>query len=224
MLIKKITPMKKIISILILSIVLVSCGKKPVDFTKLQDRNGMFFLINADKPFTGRVIHKINDTLIFQGAFKDGIRSGEWTFYYPNRQIMTSGMFVDGLKDGQWPVWQENGEIDYYEMYRLGTLIAGGPSEAQLAAKEKEEKEEEEEEEEKEEVEEKKPEITFVDWERLRGGSRKTLNGVPYTGGVIKYYRNPRTRELVGYFNNGYRSGKWTFYHRNGSVRDVRYY
>jgi len=205
---------------IVLVIFISSCGKPVTDFSQLQDRNGIFFLINSDKPFTGKVVSKVNDTKMLEGAFKDGLRTGEWVYYYSNGQVQTAGTFIDGVKDGRWPVYKENGEVDYFEVFRFGNLIAGGAGDQ---GKEEEVVEEKEEKEEKEEVKE-ESKVQFVDWERLRGGSRKNLNGIPYTGGVIKYYKNTRDRELVGYFTNGYRSGKWTYYHKNGRIKDVRYY
>lgn len=71
--------------------------------------------------------------------------------------------------------------------------------------------------------EEEKEEVQYVDWEQLRGGSTKTYNGRPYTGGFIQYFPN-RTKRTVGYYNKGYRSGKWTYYNKNGTVKDTRYY
>lgn len=68
-----------------------------------------------------------------------------------------------------------------------------------------------------------KSSMQWVDWEQLKGGSTKTYNGVPYTGGFTKYYPN-RTKEVTGYYTNGYRSGKWTYYNKNGTVKDVKYY
>ncbi len=214
--------MKNLFTISVLALFLVSCSTTVTNYSELQDRNGIFFLINDQEPFTGRVVHKEDGIKVFEGVFKDGIRTDEWVYYYPNGQIRTTGVYEDGLKHGQWPVWQENGVIEYYEVFRYGTLIAGGINEDDAEKDDEKEKEEMAEKETK--AKEKKDEMQWVDWAQLRGGSRKTLNGVPYTGGVIKYFRNTRDRELVGYFNNGYRSGKWTFYHRNGNVRDVRYY
>jgi len=68
-----------------------------------------------------------------------------------------------------------------------------------------------------------KPKMQWVDWEQLSGGSTKTYKGVPYTGGFTQYFPN-RTKQLTGYYTNGYRSGKWTYYNKNGTVKDVKYY
>jgi hypothetical protein len=63
----------------------------------------------------------------------------------------------------------------------------------------------------------------WVEWTQLSGGSRKYYKDKPYTGGFTKYGTN-RVKEIVGYFKDGYRSGKWTWYNKNGTVKDVKYY
>lgn len=63
----------------------------------------------------------------------------------------------------------------------------------------------------------------WVDWAQLTGGSRKYYKGEPYTGGFTQYFSD-RSKQLTGYFVNGYRSGKWTYFNKNGSVKDIRYY
>lgn len=63
----------------------------------------------------------------------------------------------------------------------------------------------------------------WVEWGELSGAGRKYYNAEPYTGGFTQYAPN-RVKLLTGYFTNGYRSGKWTYYNKNGSVKDVKYY
>ncbi len=207
---------KHIIYLLTISLFVVSCKEKVTDFSQLQDRNGLFFLMNTDKPFSGKVVAKSNGILEFEGSFKDGLRTGNWVYYYPNGQKQTEGVFVDGAKDGQWPIWKENGVLDYYEIYKYGNLISDN--------KEKEEETEEEvKEEEKKKEESDGPKMQWVNWNQLQGGSTKTYNGVLYTGGFTQYYSNG-AKSLIGYYTNGVRSGKWTFYHKNGTVKDVKHY
>jgi hypothetical protein len=68
--------------------------------------------------------------------------------------------------------------------------------------------------------EQKKPKR--VEWERLSGGPVKYLNGIPYTGLVVKHRPDGRL-ELEGEFYEGQRTGKWTFYDLFGNPR-IRYY
>lgn len=203
---------------MVVCVLLVACSREATDYAQLQDRNGIIYKVNAEKPFTGDVINISEGRALFEGTIKDGLRSGEWVFYYENGQVQTSGKYVEGLKDGQWPVWQENGLLDFYELYEMGNLLSGRPE-----PEEPEEEEVEEVVEEKNEVVKEKPAVRFVDWDYLRGGRTKHYDGIPYTGGFIQYYPD-RTHKLVGYYKNGQRSGKWTHYDRKGKVSKVVYY
>ena len=62
-----------------------------------------------------------------------------------------------------------------------------------------------------------------IAWERLHGGPVKFLDGVPYTGPVVKYQKNG-LKELDGYFLHGKKSGQWTYYDKKGHIKDVKYY
>lgn len=62
-----------------------------------------------------------------------------------------------------------------------------------------------------------------VVWENLKGGILKYLDGTLYTGPVIKYNKKG-VPELEGYFNLGQRSGKWTFYDKEGNIKEVKNY
>ena len=201
--------MRTFIKFAVLALVMFACGSGATDFSKLQERNGLFYMINAEQPFTGKVVNKINDALVFEGEFKDGLRVGQWRSFYSNGQLKTEGSYVDGLEDGTWTFYHENGIVDYNQVYRLGNLVGG---------------EERPKEEEKKEAPKKvAPQVQYVEWDQLRGGRTKTLYGKLYTGGFIQRF-NDGTKKLVGYYTNGHRSGKWTYYYPNGSVKEVRNY
>jgi len=225
--------MKKMLFFVAL-LILVSCATKKINFSQLQDRNGLYYLVNEDKPFNGEVVSYVNGKVEFEGEIKNGLREGIWTYYYPSGQKKIEGLFTDGLKEGTWNYWKENGAQDVLEVYKMGKRLgndgtveepakidsAATPPPAAVQPKPaakpatvaaKEEK--------KPEPQKPKP----VVWERLRGGPIKTLDGIPYTGSVIKYYRDGAT-ELEGQFTRGRRTGKWVFYDKFGNIKDVRYY
>lgn len=227
--------MKRNLIILVLAI-LAGCSAKVVNFDQLQDRNGIYFLANDEKPFTGEVVAYVNGKLEFEGQIKNGLREGVWTFYYPNGQKKIEGLFTDGLKEGSWTFWKENGIQEYVELYKLGKQLGNTPMQTgdslksdtasnpppapavkqQRAAKKSGSSVIQEE---REQTRKPSPVI----WERLRGGSVKFLDNIPYTGPVIKYFRNG-SKELEGQFTNGHRDGKWLFYDKYGNIKDVRYY
>lgn len=228
---------------------LMSCStSKPVNFEQLQDRGGLYYMANEKEPFTGDVISYQGGRPILEGHMKNGLRDGLWIFYYPTGQKQAEGNYIDGLKEGTWNYWQENGEQDAAEVYKMGNKLGneGAPASdsaiqsqnpeqpmrttrATEPGKTQEQKQAaspqvEEQPQQTEPVKAKEPEKPKpVVWERLRGGPVKTLDGIPYTGDVVKYYTTGGL-ELQGHFTNGHRSGKWTFYWPNGNVKDVRYY
>ncbi len=207
---------------------LAGCAAKKVNFDQLQDRNGLYYLVNDDKPFSGQVVSYVAGKVEFEGEVKNGLKEGNWTYYYPTGQRKMEGSFSDGLKEGTWNYWKENGQPDVIEIYKMGKRLGNDGTPEQEVKKDsvpppapanavKTEQ--------KQEVEKKElPKKTLpLEWERLRGGPVKYLDGIPYTGSVVKHYREGGL-ELQGQFNYGHRSGKWTFYDRLGNIRDVRYY
>jgi antitoxin component YwqK of YwqJK toxin-antitoxin module len=220
--------MKKIIYVAAL-LIMVSCASKKVNFSELQDRNGLFYLANDAKPFTGQIVSYAGGKIEFEGEMKNGLREGLWTYYYPNGQKQMEGMYTDGLKEGTWSFWKENGEQDPVEIYKMGNRLGNetvseqdttaADTTAQAATVTKTSPAAAKPAEKKPEPKKQNP----VEWERLHGGPVKFLNGQPYTGPVIKHYKTGGA-ELEGNFYNGKRSGKWIFYDKFGNTKDVRYY
>jgi hypothetical protein len=220
-------------------LIVTSCStNKPVNFDQLQDRGGLFYLANDKEPFTGDVISYQGGRPVLEGHMKNGLRDGLWIFYYASGQKQAEGTYADGLKEGTWTYCKENGEQDVVEIYKMGNRLGNEqqaaadsvappedpakPAGAAKAAPQQTQVEEKVAD--PEPVKAKEPEKPKpVVWERLRGGPVKTLDGVPYTGDVVKYLSTGGL-ELQGHFTDGRRSGKWTFYWPNGNVKDVRYY
>jgi len=239
--------MKKIWFLAGLLGLITSCSTdRPVNFDQLQDRAGLFYLANEKEAFTGDVISFESGRPVLEGHVKNGLRDGLWIYYYPSGQKQAEGNYTDGLKEGTWSYWKENGEQDMTEVYKMGNKLGNespaAPDSAEIqqepeqtsttprtTTKSQQPKAVEEVQTEKK-VSETQPVKANADekpkpvvWERLRGGPVKTLDGVPYTGDVVKYY-SAGGLELEGHFTSGHRSGKWTFYWPNGNVKDVRYY
>jgi len=220
--------MKKLIFFAGTLFLLFACSPEKVNFSQLQDRNGLFYMANKDKPFSGDVSSYNNGKVELEGRLEDGLRVGLWTTYYPNSQKKSEGNYKEGLKDGTWTYWKENGQQESVEVYKFGKMLTNEGTVTE-PAKDTVKKEIAE----KEIVQkapakpvavkpvEHKPEP--VVWERLHGGTVKFLNGVPYTGPVVKYARGGG-KEIEGNFERGKRSGKWVYYDHRGNVKDVRYY
>ncbi|MFH1160571.1 MAG: hypothetical protein V1733_06465, partial [bacterium] len=202
-------------------------------FDQLQDRDGLFYLVNDKEPFTGEIISYSGGKVEFEGAVKNGLKEGLWVYYYPNSQKKMEGIYKDGLKEGSWTYWTENGEQDNLEIYKMGTRLG---SETGVSEQEQEQEQVTATEEpakpesqagktstvqEPKKVEAPKP----VNWDWLAGGPVKYYHGKPYTGPVVKYYKEgSKGVYLEGHFTNGHRTGKWTYYDRAGRISEIKYY
>lgn len=216
--------MKNILLVIVL-FAIAGCAAKKVNFDQLQDRNGLYYLANSDKPFSGEVVSYVNGRVEFEGDLKDGLREGKWIFYYPSGQKKMEGAYAYGLKEGTWTYWKDNGQQDVIELYKMGKRLGNdsitGPevvTKDSVVRKPAEEPASKVTEKKKEEPKKPRP----VEWERLRGGPVKYLDGVPYTGPVIKHRPDGRL-ELTGEFYEGRRTGEWTFYDVFGNAR-ITYY
>lgn len=226
--------MRKILSVSIIVFLLFACASEKVNFSQLQDRSGLYFLVNSDKPFTGEVISYLNGKVEFEGKIEKGLREAIWTYYYFNGQKQMEGNYREGVKDGSWTYWKDNGSPAGNELYKFGKLLSkegivpgdektdttrvvtnAAPAvavvkttpvpSAPASAKKVEKKEEP------------------VIWERLHGGPVKSLDGLPYSGPVVKYQKSG-LKEFDGYMSRGKKSGKWIYYDKRGDIKNVRYY
>jgi uncharacterized protein len=221
--------MKKNLFLLGSLLIIFACSSEKMNFSKLQDRNGLYYLVNSQKPYSGEVVSYANGNIEFEGQIENGLREGLWVYYYPSGQKKMEGNYKEGLKDGNWTSWIENGQQEKIEVYKYGKLLTNQANVADSATgsaavegvvkKQSQAVAPKQPEKETKVVNKPAP----VVWESLHGGSVKYLNGVPYTGPVVKYFKNGKL-DLEGYFAAGKRSGKWTFYTPYGTVKNVRYY
>jgi antitoxin component YwqK of YwqJK toxin-antitoxin module len=70
--------------------------------TDAQIRNGIIYLPNKTKPFTGNNLCE-----------------------YGNGQFKSKGKFKDGRQDGKWTVWYANGKIKQEATFKDGKCISG---------------------------------------------------------------------------------------------------
>ncbi|MGL4567916.1 MAG: WG repeat-containing protein [Fusobacteriaceae bacterium] len=106
--------MKKYLCLIALSLVLVSCGKKEIDSSKLQNRNGIFYEVNQQKGFTGKAVSKYSNGQIKEEfSFKNGKPNGIFKVYYENGQLKEEGSYKDSKLNGSYKKYYENGHISY---------------------------------------------------------------------------------------------------------------
>ena len=86
-------------------------------------RNGIIYLPNETKPFTGNNLCKYeNGQIKSEGNYKDGKPDGKVTGWFENGQIQTVLNLKDGKLDGKVIDWYENGQIEAEENYKDGKL------------------------------------------------------------------------------------------------------
>jgi len=115
--------MKKIFMMLMIVLALVNCSNREIDWKKLQNRNGVYFMPNEDKPFTGIVVatHD-NGQVKSRSNYKDGNLHGEWTGYYNNGQVESKSNYKDGNLHGEQIEYYNNGQVESKSNYKDGNL------------------------------------------------------------------------------------------------------
>jgi len=102
--------MKKLL-ILLFSILLSfnSYGEEELDFSldtfcnkspKAQLRNGLFFLPNQKKPYSGEnvCIYLSNGQYFSQGKIKNGLKTGKWSYWFENGEEKLTRNYKDGIE------------------------------------------------------------------------------------------------------------------------------
>ena len=86
-------------------------------------RNGIIYLPNETKPFTGNNLCKYeNGQIKSEGNYKDGKPDGKVTGWFENGQIQTVLNLKDGKLNGKVIDWYENGQIEAEGNYKDGKL------------------------------------------------------------------------------------------------------
>ncbi len=137
--------MKKFIVVLGILFLIVSCGSdnggnKTIDASKLENRDGIAYEANQEKPYTGKVVKiskveinykdgKPNGQMIawygngqkrYETTHKDGKRIGKWITWYENGQKRNEATFKDGKENGKSIAWHENGQKRVEGTYKSG--------------------------------------------------------------------------------------------------------
>ncbi len=149
-----------------------------------------------------------------QGHYQQGKKNGSWTFYFPNGSAREQGAFAHGEKNGPWKHWLENGELAAQGSY-LSDLAEGvwvyfdpsGAVDSELTG-----------------VYENGQRISSWFEKGIRSG---TLNsGIKQQAEYSHGLRNGRAvstypsgePQAEGNYENGLRTGPWTFWNRDGQV------
>lgn len=84
--------MNKLLLIIPLVLSLISCSAREIDYSQIQEKDGLSYAVAEDKPYSGKV-----------------------TEFYPNGQLEIERSFVNGEPDGLVRYWYENGQLAYEE-------------------------------------------------------------------------------------------------------------
>ena len=118
--------MKKLLSILSICLVFVSCSPDRVLYDELTERGTddkptMYF---EGKPFTGVAFDIWEDgQLHYEGTYKDGKQDGLFQTWYDNGQLAIRQNYKDGKYDGLFQSWYKNGQLEYERNYKDGVII-----------------------------------------------------------------------------------------------------
>lgn len=86
-------------------------AQKIVDFNDLEERNGLFYEIGSKTPYTGKCVTTYpNGQLGMGGYIKDGLRDGEWIWFYENGNKKRYCVYKNGIKDGPSIFYYKNGQ------------------------------------------------------------------------------------------------------------------
>jgi antitoxin component YwqK of YwqJK toxin-antitoxin module len=89
----------------------IETEKKVIDFDRLQERQGIFYAVNATEPYTGAVIDLYqNGQKMYERNYVGGTRQGLTILWFENGQKQGEGNFVDGKESGLHTQWYENGQ------------------------------------------------------------------------------------------------------------------
>lgn len=87
--------------ILVLVLTLFACKQKELDFDQLQEREGIFYEINQEKPFTGVAFKKYENGQFAQKTeFKKGKQNGKSTTWNEQGEMTSEYSFKDGVAHG----------------------------------------------------------------------------------------------------------------------------
>ena len=125
--------MKKLLSILSICLVFVSCTSTPEEIAEeapirllvdelinkgTKESPIMYF---EGKLFTGVAFDVYSEgQLKFEGTYKDGKEDGLYQYWYENGQLRFKVTSKDGKEDGLFQYWYENGQLKFERTYKDG--------------------------------------------------------------------------------------------------------
>jgi antitoxin component YwqK of YwqJK toxin-antitoxin module len=102
----------------------------------LQNRDGFVYEVNSDSKFTGSYVVTYGKESECTGVsclsgkeqiktkiiYRDGVKSGGYTFWYENGKKMEEKNYKNGVMDGVWIKWFRNGQKEREGNFKDGRL------------------------------------------------------------------------------------------------------
>ena len=199
-------PVPLFLIIVTLPLLLGGCGEKPVHPSKLVKRQGIIYLVDSEKPFTGKslALHD-NGQKKSEENYKRGKPDGVFITWYENGRKEMESNWKDGQMNGLQRGWHENGQKATEGLIKDGKPVSaknwnskGEPvnsfKETGLRA------------------------VYYGELEFREGVFY--LKGVDtrYTGNAIALYENGQ-KKAEDNFKDGKRDGLQLFWHQNGQKK-----
>ena len=99
-----------IISVLLIAVISINCGKKYDNGEDLIVKDGLIYKIGDKKPFTGKVKGKANDKTI-QYEVNNGLKNGEFILFFSNGNIEMKGNIVNNENEGEWKYFYSDSRL-----------------------------------------------------------------------------------------------------------------
>ena len=113
--------MKKLLSILSICLVFISCSPDRVHFDEITQKGEISYF--EGKPFTGVAFDThSNEQLRYEGTFKDGKEDGLSKAWYENGQLYAKSNLKDGKRNGLRKFWHSNGQLKSEVNWKDGEL------------------------------------------------------------------------------------------------------
>lgn len=135
------------IILVLLTSLFFSCSEREITLDQLQKRDELYYAVNEEKPYNGRVVayypnkQKRSEAHLKDGkfhglvvewyengqnkeqkSFKNGELDGLNMTWYKNGQQKAEGIYVNGQLNGKYSEWYENGQKKELSNYKNGQL------------------------------------------------------------------------------------------------------
>ncbi len=76
-------------------------SQQKIKYDDLEEKDGLFYEQGSKTPYTGQCVTTFpSGKLGMGGSIKNGLRDGEWIWFYENGNKKRYCVYKDGLKDG----------------------------------------------------------------------------------------------------------------------------